>query len=240
MQKKNTCRKIVPASSYKIATTSAELTEAFHLVYRAYMGRRLIGALPFQLRVTPYHILPSTEVFIGLHDGAVNCTLSLIRDDKLGLPMESICAEEVAQRRNSKIEFAEVSCLANRHGGPENNVARLVGVMSLMAQCAKRRGVDQLLIAIHPRHAPFYRRYLGFCRIGGMKPYDAVRNHPAVPMSLDLSRLAIDNPQSYTRLFGVPFSDEQLAYRPLSNDLRSHFRHYVEAESGRKTLRRAA
>lgn len=212
---------------YKIATTLAELTSAFHLVYRAYMGRGLIGALPFQLRVTPYHILPTTEVFVGLRDGAVNCTVSLILDGKLGLPMESIYSKEVEERRSEGIELAEASCLA--YHGALNKKLGLAGVTGLMAQCAKRRGVEQLLIAIHPSNSPFYRR-IGFRVIGETKPYDAVRNHPAVPMSLDLSRLAIDNPQSYTRLFGVPFSDEQLAYRPLTNDLRSHFQRYVETQ----------
>jgi len=229
---KNARRRTFSTETYKIAVHRAELKSVFKLVYHAYSGRGLVIPSSLELRVTPYQILPSTEVFVALRKGEVNCTVSLVRDAELGLPMESIYDEEVAERRRRGIEIAEVSCLADRPGKLKPSIATLFGIMAFTAQCAKRRGVDQLLIAIHPRHVAFYRRFIGFQLIGEMKPYGAVRNHPAVPMSLDLNRLAVDDPQAYERLFGSPFSDQQLAYQPVSHDLRSYFQRYVEAERG--------
>jgi len=47
-------------------------------------------------------------------------------------------------------------------------------------------GADELCIAVHPRHAPFYEKGFGFIRFGAEKPYAAVKNAPAVGLRLDL------------------------------------------------------
>ena len=42
------------------------------------------------MRVTPYHLLPTTEIFIALHQGEVVLTYTLVLDGRLGVPMESV------------------------------------------------------------------------------------------------------------------------------------------------------
>ncbi|MBN2292700.1 MAG: hypothetical protein JXM70_09760 [Pirellulales bacterium] len=172
-----------------------------------------------KIRVTPYHALPTTEVFVAKDHGEIVCTMSLVRDAGLGLPMESIYDKEINQHRRRGLKLAEVSCLAFDRKSEACSFSEISRLMAFTAQCAVRRGVHQLVIAVHPRHAAFYHRFLAFEPIGEEKTYDAVRGKPAVAMALDLIQLQIDHPKAYRRLFGKPFPGEVLRYKPISPSL---------------------
>ena len=57
---------------YKIANSREERAAAFRLVYDAYLKGGLGEPNPHQMRVTPYHLLPGTEVFIAVLEGKVS------------------------------------------------------------------------------------------------------------------------------------------------------------------------
>jgi len=213
----------------RIATRRNELLDAFRLVYQAYLRAGLCEPNPHRMRVTPYHLLPTTEVLVAVSDSNVAATMTLVRDGGLGLPMECVYPEEVAARREQGIELGEVSCLAARQEDLRRAFPLLVRVMSLCAQCARSRGLDELLIAVHPRHAGFYERFLGFQVIGHEKVYDSVCYNPAVPLALDLTRLAIIHPTGHKRLFSVPLPGESLRYRPVPADVRAELEPLTEA-----------
>lgn len=208
----------------RIASFRQEWEAALGLVYRAYVRAGLIRINRYRMRVTPYHALPSTEVLIAGNGDDVLCTLSIVGDGQLGLPMESIYAEEVERRRLQGLRLAEVSCLADERDGSDQSFSTVSRLMALTAQAAVYRGIDQLLIAVHPRHAKFYERFIAFEVIGGQKTYASVCDHPAVAMALDLNGLSFDHPRAYKRLFGVPFDDHLLEYQPVSHELQSDLR----------------
>jgi hypothetical protein len=212
----------------KIASRPREIQEALGLVYQAYRRCGLIEPNPYRMRVTPYHLLETSEIFVGVVRGEVACTLTLVRDGELGLPMESIYGEEVAWRRAQGASLAEVSCLADRRHDLVRSLSVLVKVMGFMAQSATRRGVDELLIAVHPRHAEFYERFIGFEIIGGERAYETVCNKPAVALALDLNRLAVIHPRAYKRFFGLRFPEEALQYRPISDEFRAELSMMVD------------
>ncbi len=213
----------------RTASEPREVRAALGLVYNSYVRCGLIEPNPFRMRVTPFHLLDTTEVFIGVIGGEVACTMTLVGDGEMGLPMESIYSEEVAWRRMNGAPVAEVSCLADRRQSLVRSMPVLIQVMSLMAQCARQRGVDELLIAVHPRHAPFYERFIGFEVVGQQKAYQQVCNKPAVALALDLTQLAAIHPRAYKRFFGSRFPGEELQYRPMSDELRAELREVVEA-----------
>ena len=144
------------------------------------------------MRVTPYHLLPTTSVMVARYANQVISTLSLIEDGDLGLPLEQIFASQVHERRQQGLVLAEVSCLADRRKHIQRYFSVFVRLCRLMIQCARSRGVDEVLVAVHPRHVRFYTQYLAFDQIGDERPYPLVRNHPAVALSLDLKRLEIE------------------------------------------------
>lgn len=212
----------------RTAQNDEDFIRALRLVYRAYIRSGFIDPTPYQMRVTPYHLLPTTQVLVSVLRGEVISTTTLIGDGELGLPMEDLYAAEVDVRRQKGIRLAEVSCLADRRADFERAFGMLVQLMSLTAQTAVRLQIDQLLIAVHPRHGAFYERFFGFEVIGAMKSYEAVNNKPAVALALDLMGIAESCPRGYERLFGTPFSDEVLAPAGPSAELHRYLAWVVD------------
>jgi hypothetical protein len=231
-------------TTFKIASSRIELFEAFHLVYNAYLKAGLAPPNRFRMRVTPYHLLPTTHVFVAKEAGKVACTVSLVRDGRLGLPMEAIYGEEVASRRALGFQLAEVSCLADAREELSQSLPMVIELMTLMAQVARNCGVDELLIAVHPRHARFYRRFMAFEPIGDERTYEAVCGKPAIALAMNFQRAMIECPETYGKYFGVPLPTASLEYKPVSPGLREAFRLVVGAcyptEKVRKAERAAA
>jgi predicted N-acetyltransferase YhbS len=207
----------------RVASCLHDWLSAFRLVYEAYTRTGLAAPNPRGMRITPYQLLPTTEVFVAADGDRPVCTLSLVCDGLLGLPLEDVYADEVALRRRQGLVLAEVSCLANGQEADRSSFSTVLELMRLCVQAAKARGVDQLVIAVHPHHAPFYERFFGFERFGQQRSYGAVLDAPAVALALDLNHLAETHPKGYERLFGTPFPAAQLAYRAMPDHLRREF-----------------
>ncbi len=212
----------------RVATSRQELFEAFHLVYEQYRQSGLMTPNACQMRITPCHLLSTTEVLVALDRGKVNCTMSVVRDGELGLPMESVYHEEVASLRLREISLAEVSCLADNHDPAAKSQSALFQLMPLVAQLAYYRGVDQLLIAVHPRHARFYRRFLAFDVIAEERTHGKVCGKPAVALSADLVHLSVNHPRVHQWMFGEPFPTAVLEYSPLHWNLLDEMRAIVD------------
>src|SRR4051812_10196410 len=107
-----------PEICNKIAEQRWEWESAFRLVHGSYLRSGLAQPNASGMRVTPYHLLPTTEVFVSLLGQEAICSVTLVADGALGLPMESIYRAEVDARRSGGRKLAEVSCLADRRSNP--------------------------------------------------------------------------------------------------------------------------
>lgn len=214
---------------FRPALSCQDYAGAFGLLYDAYLRSGLTRPNAHRIRVTPYHLLDTTEVFVAEIREELISTISLVRDGELGVPMEAIYGEEVAALREAGFDLAEVSCLADRRGRRQST-ATVFGIMSIMAQCAAERGVDYLLIAVHPRHAGFYQRFIGFELIGRLKAYGAVQDNPAVALALDLNHLATNHPKAYRTFFGKRFPDASLKYQPMPESMHRLVQSILESE----------
>ena len=165
---------------FKIAASPAERQGAFRLLYANYLRQGLGEPNQYQMRVTPFHLLHTTTIFVAKLEEEVVATLTLVADGKLGLPLEAMYGPEVQRRRSCGVPIAEVSCLADRRKSPSRFLGTFMTLSKLMAQYARRQGVDELLAAVHPRHARFYERYLGFETIAGLAPCPHVQGQPAI------------------------------------------------------------
>ncbi len=195
---------------FKVADSPAERRDAFELVYNQYLRTGLAVPNAYRVRVTPYHLLPTTHVFVAYQDSEIVATMTLVGDGELGLPMESIYGAEVAERRALGQRLSEVSCLADSRTDRRDFLTMFVGLSRVLAQFARRQGYHQLLVVCHPRHAAFYRRYLGFQTIGAVAECPHVQNKPAVPLCLDFEYVDHYPPACYTRFFGQWLPEEQL------------------------------
>ncbi len=188
--------------SFGIATSQEQQEAALRLVCRAYRRAGLILMNRSQMHATPYHALSTTEVLVACENDVVVCTLSVVGDGLLGLPLEDAYAAEVRRLRASGCRLVEVSCLASELGYA---VSVLVRLMALAAQVARLRGAHQVLIGVHPRHTRFYRRLFSFDPIGEQRTHSATGGQPVVGMAMDMHNMAAEHPQAYERLFGEPF-----------------------------------
>jgi hypothetical protein len=151
--------------------------------------------------------------------------------------MESLFGSAIDVIRAGDLRFAEVTGLAHNRSEEWFGVSVVERLMSLMVQLAARQQVDRLLISVNPQHAGFYSR-IGFHVFDRVRPYPAVCGKLAVPMQLDLRRVAQDHPAAHRRFFGRPFPVEQLRAMPLSPNLVQHFRRVVESIEGRDEVER--
>jgi hypothetical protein len=195
---------------FKVADSPTERRDAFRLVYDQYLAAGLAPPNSHRVRVTPFHLLPTTHVFVAYERGGIVATMSLVGDGVLGLPMESVYGEEVMRRRMEGLRISEVSCLADRLHDRRNFLSIFCGLSRVLAQFARRQGYHQLLVVCHPKHSAFYRRYLGFEMIGSIAQCPHVQNKPAVPLCLDFDFVDHHPPACYERFFGDWLPDRQL------------------------------
>jgi hypothetical protein len=204
--------------TFQVATSHHDRLSAFALVYERYREAGLIESNPFKIRVTPYHLEPTTTVFIGRAQRDVFCTVTLVQDGRLGMPMEAIFPSEIDDWRNAGLSLAEVSCLAFRVGlSRSESWSLFLGLNRLLAQFARRNGVDALVIATHPRHLPIYQRMMGFMQIGSARTYPSVCNNPAVAACLDFTEVDRYRPPAWEAIFGRPIPNWQLDVRPSAS-----------------------
>lgn len=197
----------------KVADTRHEREQAFRLVHDVYRRAGLISESASGMRVMRHHLADGTDVLVAKHDRRVAFTLTLVRDAEFGMPLESLFADEVDSMREQGLQLAEVSCLASRGDGSDKKqrFELLVRMISLTLQTARRRGVQRLLLAVHPRHAKVYQRLFGCVPCSEVKEYAAVQGHPAVLCMHDFAALDGTGYPLYDQIYGP-------AYRPWQLD----------------------
>jgi hypothetical protein len=216
------------AISCRIAKTRQEREAAFRLVYRSYLRSGLGERNDYEVRVTPYHLLPTTEVFIAEYQGEVIFTMSLVTDGALGVPMEHVYGDEIARLRRQGLLVGEVSCLADRRSQLARFLPLFLRTSRVMVQYARRRGLDALVAAVHPKHARLYRRYFDFRVMGEQREYPTVRNRPALALWVDFARLDRECPENYRGMLAQPLGEEELRPHPMDLADCAYFRPMVD------------
>ncbi|NMC19091.1 MAG: hypothetical protein GYA33_01615 [Thermogutta sp.] len=217
---------------YRLAATLEERLAALRLVHDAYVRAGLIEPNSHGVRATPYHVLPTTTIFVGECDcGRVISTMSLVGDGELGLPLETVYGPEIARRRGDGKRMAEVSCLAADPAQVGCGMEVFIHLCRLMTVFAIGRRYDELVIAVHPRHAKFYQRMLAFRVFGELREYPSVKDHPAVALYLDLHNMQRLPAKLYRFLLDSPYRPEDLCVPRLSDSEYRLFEECVDTES---------
>ena len=144
------------AVTYKIADCRQERRAAFRLVHDAYVRAGWMRPNRYGLRVTPHHLLPTTDVLIAKYQEQVIYSLTLISDDQRGLPLASMYPAELDQLRQRHLYLAEVTAVAARpHCLTKRRMFNVfVNLMGLTFQYACSQGIDRLVIAVHRASSP--------------------------------------------------------------------------------------
>jgi len=212
----------------KIADTVPEWSAAFSIVYDRYRAGGLIDPNPFRMRVLPYHLIVSTNTFIAIQDGRVVCTATLVTDSEDGLPLEPIFPAEVERKRMQGLTLAEVSCLASRVTSARTFFKVFLPLLRLLSQHARHFGVDQLVVACHPKHARLYERSMGFRQFTRETTYGALHNAPVVGISLDFQEVDRLRPPCWDAIFRDPLPLTDLLPRPMTPEAVDYFSPMVD------------
>jgi len=169
----------------KIATSEEELASAYRLLHDSYVKSGFMNPDPTGMRVLPQHLLPQTTTIVAKWDGKVIGTLSLIRDNPFGLPLEK--AFDISDRRFSGRRLAEVSSLAvdPAYRGQINSA--LFPMFRFVYQYARNCfGIHEFVIAVNPSMVDLYLGFMCFERLKAQKKaYDFVKGAPAVALYLN-------------------------------------------------------
>ncbi|MFL5813415.1 MAG: GNAT family N-acetyltransferase [Bdellovibrionia bacterium] len=169
----------------KIATDERELESAYRLLHNSYVNAGFMNPDPTGMRVLAQHLLPQTTTIVAKWDGTVIGTLSLIRDNPFGLPLEKIF--DVNERRTNGRRLAEVSSLAVDPAYRGQISTALFPLFRFVYQYAKECfGIHEFVIAVNPSMVDLYLGFICFERLKSKpKPYDFVKGAPAVGLYLN-------------------------------------------------------
>ena len=177
----------IESIEFGLASDTDTLDAAFRLVHDQYVSRGYMDPHPSGRRLSLHNALPTTKVFVARKGGDVLGTVSVVQDSVLGLPMDEIYADELVHLRRERRGIAEVSALAIR------SECRALGLPILMrlvrmivVYTAEVARLDDLCIAVNPRHVGFYQKALTFTMFGPLRGYQKVNGAPAVAMHCDL------------------------------------------------------
>jgi len=187
--------------SIKLVKSPEGLREACKLVHDRYFEIGLINKQESGLWITSYQINPDSKAVIALMriHGEPIATATLVQDSpNLGLPSDKIYPEEINRLRAKNRKIVEITSLAAKPCKEAVNaflhVFKWLGVYSIV------KGYDDMVISVHPKHAPFYEDILLFERIGGLKYYPGLKEAPAYLEWTDLQTLPERMREAYADL----------------------------------------
>jgi hypothetical protein len=125
--------------------------------------------------------------FVARNAGGVFGTLTVCIDSPFGLPLDAIYGTELAAFRMTNRRLAELTGFAvDRRLGSREVLGALFHVSYVFGAL---RGIQDVFIAVHPRHVGFYTRMLRFAVAGAWRFYGRV-SAPARLLHIQVTEVA--------------------------------------------------
>lgn len=160
---------------YKIAITTEEFEQAFELVTQQYVNVGL-HKNNSDLRLTKYHLLPDTKVFIAIKKHkdmkeTVVGTITMVVDKSMGLPMDELYNNQLDQLRATDLQLSELISLSvsPQASAQQNNI--VVYLFKICMQYAHLTNVTDILCSVTEKHINFYEELLLLTPLGKQLPY---------------------------------------------------------------------
>ncbi len=165
----------------KFAENREELQQSFALVYQVYLQKKFITKpKPHGMLYSIYSLLPQTVHIIAKSYLSVISNLSVIPDTpEFGLPMDVIYRPELDAMRGQSKNIVELSALATPREHRWKNMFHYL--VQVMYWYCVYKGVDEVCIAINPRHVRYYKGLFPFQELGPVRHYPRV-DAPAIAL----------------------------------------------------------
>jgi hypothetical protein len=211
--------------TFEVAGTAEQAVAAWRVVHQTYRRAGLIHANAQGIHLLPHAATNDAVVARGCVEGLCVSTLSAYVDDPdHGLPLDSVYRPELDRLREDGHRLLELGLFADRRAHLDRSFHALLELMRLTTWFGLHRGCTHAVIGVHPHHAPFYRRMLGFEASGDPTTYDVVNDHPVVLLTLDWQAQTTRRrvPRGLRILHDQPIPDHAFDHRPAHDALRSH------------------
>lgn len=164
----------------RLAATRRDYLGAFGLIYRRYLSAGLITPNAYGLRIAPHQLSRECLVVVAERRSEIVGTVSLIADGDNRLPMDRLFAAPTDRMRDRGMRLVEIGCLASAadEGGFRSPI--YVALTRAAIRIARDGGYDRMIAAVHPRHARFYVRAMGFRRLSAPIRDTRVNGHAAI------------------------------------------------------------
>lgn len=174
---------------FKLAESAVEFEQAFEVLYESYIQSGFDNPNSYKKRIIPQFFLPSTAVLIAKVNEKVVGTMSLIRDNSLGLPMESIFDLSLLRQGGSRL--TEISSLAIHPDFRKKGGLLLHHFIRYMWNYAlDQHGCEKFVIAVNPSMVQLYEDIYLFKKIPQKSihgSYEFVKGAPAVGLFINTS-----------------------------------------------------
>ena len=179
----------IPAASLvaQAVTSREELLGALELVHDCAVRRGTMHSHPSGIRILPHFAVPGTRTWVLKLDENPVATVSMFPDTPLGLPADGPFAKSLASLRDKGMRLAEAGMLADRRTSHVRAMPAILRIMPLVYEEARAAEVDSLVITCPLPHEAFYRKLVGFERMGSPRSYPSVLDTPSVLLRLDLT-----------------------------------------------------
>lgn len=171
------------------ATSLEQVQAAWQLVYERYAEMGLINPNPFGIHAVPGAVGKHACVIWGPDGSGVGHTMTLFRDNPMGLALDSVYAQELDALRQAGRRLLEVGMLADRRESAARGIGALFSMMRWAIHYGLHTELTDIVIGVHPRHAAFYVRCYGFEEFAAPTDYPLVRNNPVVGLRLRLREM---------------------------------------------------
>lgn len=173
----------------KLAETREEYEACFRLLHDVNVERGWINPRPSGLYMMVHHALPTTAVICATYDDEVIATMSLVRDNPFGFPLQY--SFDLDSVRSQGRDIGEVCSMVVSPRFTQERVRVLLPLMRFVYEYATRYfDLRFLVIGASPLHIFEYEAVLGFKQLPMLKrPHAAFDNQPmAMAAALDLRR----------------------------------------------------
>lgn len=175
------------------ATNLEQVEAAWRLVYARYSHMGLIDENGFGIHTAPAAVGKHACVIWGPEGPEVGYTMTLFRDNPMGLALDSVYAPYLDALRVQGRRLLEVGMLADRRQSAARSIGALFSMMRWAIYYGLHNDLSDIVVGVHPHHAQFYVRCYGFEEFAPPTTYPMVRDNPVVLLRLRLrERLADD------------------------------------------------
>lgn len=170
----------------KIADSAEEIAAALSILHQSYREQGFLDTESDLIEINKYQLLPTSVIIIAKFRDHVVGTLTLVKQNPLGMPMERVFKGKILSDSNEK--GAEITCLAiDRKHRRDAGVDVLFPLMKFMYHYAiEYFNVRRIFVACFPREADFYKSLLLFKEIYDNPYVDDYLGAPALGLHLDL------------------------------------------------------